>query len=119
MKPTGDNPMAIKNRIENEIEETLRCFEAEAPPAAGPHFYAAVRRKIRNLTPAPPLPVPLGFRRRILVPAVLVLMVVLNIVTAALVSQAKKTEIEAKQQGLAALAEDYSVGRIGYASYLK
>jgi|GEM_PF-2380302 len=119
MKSSGNGAPDTQSRIEQEVEATLRRFEAEAPPKAGPDFYFAVKRKIRQQEPAPRAPERLGFGRRVLVPAFFALMVVLNIVAAVLVFSSQKTELQAKEQGFSALAQEYALGRIDYAGYSK
>lgn len=119
MKHSALSPFEVERRIEDEIRATVRAFEEDAPPPLGPGFYAGVRRKIRGQA-AGPAPFPrLGFAWKILVPAALALLAALNIVTAVEVSQTKKSSLTAKRDAVTALAEDYNVGRIGYASYVK
>jgi hypothetical protein len=119
MEPLRGAPMDNRYRIEKEVEEAIRLMETEASPTDSSDFLAGVRKKIRNLAPEPKLPAWAIFGRRILVPALLILMVVLNIVTAVFVLRIKKSDSLAKQNGLTALAKDYGPYQSDSFSYLK
>jgi ABC-type ATPase with predicted acetyltransferase domain len=110
--------MSRKKAIEREVEAALRCFEAEPRLADDPGFYAALRRRIRAEA-SDRTPIASAFRRRALIPALLILMVVLNIVTALAVTRARRTETLAREQGLTALVQTYAADQAGLASYLK
>ena len=109
--------MDNRERIEDEVQKTLDGFGRDPAPPAGPDFYAGVLRKIRALDAPEKAPsgVRLGWRR--LVPAALVLMVGLNIVTAVFVNRAKKADLQARQQAYTALAEDYAAFQNELAAY--
>jgi len=119
MRSSGNDAPDIRSRVEHEVEETLRRFDGEAPPKAGPDFYFAVKRKIRQQESAPRMQERPGFGRRVLVPAFFALMVVLNILAAVFVFNSQKTELQAKEQGFSALTQEYALGRIDYAGYSK
>ncbi len=114
----GLGDMSRKKIVEREIEATLRCFETEPRLADDPGFYAALRRRIRVEEKAGP-GIALPVRRRVLVPALLTLMVVLNIVTALAVTRTRRTETQTREQGLAALVQTYAADQAEFASYLK
>jgi hypothetical protein len=95
-------------RIEREVEETLGILDREASIAEGPDFLAGVRRRIRAAAPLHNSP-PVFSLRRILVPALLIFLVVLNIVTAVFLLRIRKSDSQAKLQGLNTLATDYAI----------
>jgi hypothetical protein len=99
--------MNNRNRIELEVEETLGILDREAVITEGPDFLAGVRRRIRASTPARKPPAVL-FLRRVVVPALFILLVVLNIVSAVFLQRIRKSDSEAKLQGFNALAKDYA-----------
>lgn len=116
--PKSSGDMSRKKAVEREVEATLRCFETEPRLADDPGFYAALRRRIRAEESARPERA-LPFRRRVLIPALMVLMVVLNIVTALAVTRTRRTETLAREQGLTALVQTYAADQAGLTSYLK
>jgi hypothetical protein len=117
--PGGPSDMAKKDIIQNEIEATLRCFDTDGRLEVDPGFYADLRRRIRaEAADAPSAPTVL-FGKRMLIPALLILMVVLNIFTALAVTRARKSEITTREKGLTALVHSYAADQAGFASYLK
>lgn len=100
--------MNNRNRIEREVEETLGILDREASIAEGPDFLAGVRRRIRDSTPLHKPPTAFSLRR-VLVPALLIFLVVLNIVTAVFLLRIRKSDSQAKLQGLNTLATDYAI----------
>jgi hypothetical protein len=123
--PAGDGgaqTMDRKSRIEYEVDETLRAFECDAAPLPRPDFFARVQARIRNADPAPRTDFALSFRRRILLPVALGLMIALNIFTArSLVRRpASRAAIAAsRQQAVLALAEEYDLKPGGEPGYWK
>jgi hypothetical protein len=106
-RPPGGEAMNNKNPIEREVEETLGLLNRQASMAASPGFLAGVRRRIRAAEPARRSPA-LFFVRRVVVPALLILLVVLNIVAAVSVQSLRRSDSEARQRGYTALAKDYA-----------
>jgi hypothetical protein len=71
----GQAEMPSQTDIEREIQATLRSFETEPRLADDPGFYAALRRRIQAEEAAVRPSFLLSFRRHVLVPALLALMV--------------------------------------------
>ncbi len=113
----GDS-MIRKKQVERDVEETLRAFRDDPGPEAVPDLYAGIQRKIRALAPSP-RPQGRSFSQKVLIPAVLILMLVLNIAMTVFVSRTKKIEFEAREKGMAALSEDFTAGQSAFLSYLK
>jgi hypothetical protein len=111
--------MPAQQDIEREVEATLRSFETEPRLADDPGFYAALRRRIRAEEAAVRPAFGASFRRRVLVPALLALMVALNIVTALAVEKARRTGTADRESGLTALVQTYAAEQAEFASYLK
>ena len=97
-RPPGGADMNNRNRIDREVEETLGLLNHQASMEESPDFLAGVRRRIRAGEPA----------RRTPVPALLALLVVLNIVAAVSMLRLRRSDSEAKLQGFTALAKDYA-----------
>jgi len=95
-------------RIEREVEETLAILDREASIAEGPDFLVGVRRRSQAATPLRRPPAAFSLRR-VLVPALLIFLVVLNIVTAVFLLRIRKSDSQAKLQGLNTLATDYAI----------
>jgi hypothetical protein len=106
-RPPGGVDMDNNNSIEREIEETLGLLDRQASMAASPDFLIGVRRRIRAAEPARRSPA-LFFVRRVVVPALLALLVVLNVVAAVSVQRLRRSDSEARRQGYTALAKDYA-----------
>ena len=113
--PAGDGgtlPMDRKRRIENEVDATLRSFEHDAAALPRPDFFARVQSRVRNAGPSPRVEIVLPFRRRILLPAALGLMIALNVITALTLAR-KPTSVASlsagRQQAMLALAEEYDL----------
>jgi hypothetical protein len=124
--PAGDggpNRMDRKLRIECEVDETLRAFERDAAPQPRSDFFARVQARVRNDSPAPRTGFALPFRRRVLLPAALALMVALNVFTA--VTLARKSAFGEsatagrRQAAMLALAEEYDLKPSAEAGYWK
>ena len=106
-RPPGGADMNNRNWIDREVEETLGLLDRQASMEESPGFLAGVRRRIRTGEPARRTPA-LFFIRRVVVPALLALLVVLNIFAAVSVLRLRRSDSEAKLQGFTALAKDYA-----------
>ncbi|HHS13444.1 MAG TPA: hypothetical protein ENN03_06705 [bacterium] len=96
--------MKRKNHIESEIVKTLKCFD-EPGLKPSPFFAARVTAGIQEKT-RPEAPV-LSFRRW--QPAVLVLAVVVNLVTATLYWTHRQRESAYRRQSLTRLFSEYGI----------
>jgi len=111
--------MERKKQVAREVEETVRAFKDDPGPEILPDLYAGIQRKIRALEPRPRRPLRTVLARRVLVPALLVLMLAVNIVMALFVIRVRAGESAAREQGLTALAEDLAAGHSAFQAYLK
>lgn len=117
-RPPGGETMNNRNRIGREVEETLGILDHEASITASPDFLTGVRRRIRTGAPVR-APRAVFFLRRVVAPALLIFLVVLNIVTTVFILRIRKSDSEAKLQGLTALAKDYAAYQSDAYSNLK
>jgi hypothetical protein len=118
-QPGGRDQMDKRKRVEQEVLKTLGYFDKDISLSDNPEFFAGVQKKIRSSQRAEKLPGWAVFQRKVLVPAILFTMIVINIVTAISVFRMAKFASLAKREGIVALAEYYGISRGDYSSYLK
>lgn len=101
--------MNKEDRIEQEIAKTLACLDNIENIEAGPYFYSRLRAKLET----PVEPREHWYRRlfgmQLLRPAFLILLVVVNLITAVLVLQNKSGSVDYRGEHLSAVAEEYSL----------
>lgn len=115
--------MKNKAEIEQEVLKTLQCFEQRERIAPRPFFATRVMAKISRLEDAQQarsrrLAFGLGYLR----PALLTLIVVLNIVSALIVFRGTPTptpaQTTARAQYLTAFADEYALSQPEYDTFL-
>ncbi len=105
--------MNKKKKIEQEVEKTFRCFDHPEKLADNPFFYTRVKARIekrgqqtdRNLWP---------FGWKILKPAFLVLIVVLNIFTITSYFTADQSKTSEHDQLLKTFAQEFALDQSNY-----
>ena len=101
--------MKREKRIEEEVNKTLRCLDEIEAIESSPFFYARLRAKIREIEEGEATFLARLFGVRGLRPALLGLVVVLNLVSAAFIWQRVHGRFEDRSQYLSALVEEYSL----------
>lgn len=102
-------PMDRNRRIENEVEETLGGFARDISPAPGSDFYARVLARVRSGDEAARGARAPFFRRWVLLPAALGIMITLNVITAVTLARKPASVTPGRQQAMLALAEEYDL----------
>lgn len=107
-----------KERIETEVEKTLACFDKAERLETSPHFSIRLLARIRDLdsrtkTLARPV-----FFYRLLRPALLVLMIAINIIFTFLMFNSGKTQTEAREDAISAIASYYDFQKSDLDSFL-
>ena len=96
-------------RIEEEIDKTLRCLDEIEEIEASPFFFTRLQARIREQEEEKVSFITRLFGVRGLRPALLGLVVVLNLVSAAFIWQRVHGRFEDRSQYLSALVEEYSL----------
>jgi hypothetical protein len=115
----GKDHGETRSRVEREVRATLGCFDEDPAPRVAPGFAARVLARIENSEPLPRHQAWTVFRRKVLFPALLILMIILNIVTVIDLHRTKKQAELARQRDIAALADSYALERANDSSYLR
>jgi hypothetical protein len=105
--------MDKKTRIAEEVEKTLQCFEDFEKIEPNPFFLTRLKARIRSFEGEKERVSHSEWSIRGLRPALLCLLVVINIFSAILVFQGKdsQTETDTRSQSIAAFAEEYSLNQ--------
>jgi len=96
-------------RIEIEVEKTLACLDEVERIEAGPHFLTRLLTRIRDLERGPKalaLPV---FIYRLLRPALLGLMIAINVILAVLMFDSGRSQAETRKDSISAMASYYGL----------
>jgi hypothetical protein len=101
--------MDKKERIEEEVQKTLQCFEDFEKIEPNPFFLTRLKARIRSLEAEQAHTLLPGRRVWFLHPAVLSLLIVANLFSAILVLRGSATHMETdtRSQYIAAFAEEY------------
>lgn len=101
--------MNKEDRIEQEIAKTLACLDNIENIEAGPYLYSRLRARLET----PVEPREQWYRqllsKQMLRPAFLIVLVVVNLITAVLVLQNNRGRIDHRRVHLSAVAEEYSL----------
>ena len=109
--------MKIKERIEQEIEKTIACFEHADKIENDPYFYVRLMAKIRSPKQQRWYLVPWLPRMSLLRPALPIAIVIVNLVTVTLVLKSGSSASENRETRLTALAEQYSLSQDAYSLF--
>lgn len=111
----------MKNReqIEQEVIKTLQCFEHKESIECHPFFSTRVLAKLRNLEEEKRAHslrkvLSLSYLR----PAVLILIIVLNIVSVLVIFQGSSDQMDVRGQYLTAFADEYGLNQQKYDLFL-
>ncbi|MFC1764570.1 hypothetical protein ACFL6U_21195 [Planctomycetota bacterium] len=97
-----------QQKIEHEVNQTLNAFDQAPHLQAGPWFARRVRKRLDSDEAAIPLNVGDAWHLGWLRPALLVLIVTLNLVTAVVAFQRSDDVSEARETYVNSLASDYA-----------
>jgi hypothetical protein len=115
----GSNPMSRNDRIEREVEETLRSYGPREILSARPDFYARLQARIRKERGGRrPIPTQ-SSRLGVLIPAALLILIVLNIVVAVSILRRSETGGTGRQTEMTAFAEEYGLKTSPISPYWK
>ncbi len=115
----GPKLMSSRERIEREVEATLRSLDTISPPRHRPDFYAEVAARIREADAPGRTAGASLLRPRVLIPAALAFLIIVNIVTAVVLYRRSDADAAGRRQSMAALAEEYGLGSNAISSYWK
>ena len=116
---SGEDAMKSKEQIEQEVMKTLQCFEQRESIECNPFFATRVLARIRSLEEEQRARslrkvFSLGYLR----PALLALIVVLNIASAIIVFRGSQTQTNVREQYLTAFADEYALNQQEYDAFL-
>ncbi len=98
---------AEKDRIEEEIAETLGCFQRLETIEPSPYFYTRLEARFERFPPAGRSFAARIFTLGVPLPALLACLLVFNLCAAALLSRGNSPESETREERLSALAREY------------
>lgn len=105
--------MSTKKKIEQEVEKTLRCFDQPQKLADNPFFYTRVKARIEKRSRQTDSNL-WQFGWKILKPAFLVLIVVLNIFTITNYFTADQSKTSERDQLLKTFAQEFALDQSNY-----
>jgi hypothetical protein len=114
--------MNREKEIEQEVMKTLRCLDNIEEIEAGPFFYGCLQAKLENLNKPCENRLRQIFSRRLLRPAYIILLILINLVSAFVILQhagnSTDTRTDNRKQNILAVAEEYSLSKVDYMSSL-
>ena len=111
--------MMRKEQIEQEVIKTLQCFEHRESIECSPFFSTRVLARIRRLEEEKRTrSLRKVFSLSSLRPALFILIVVLNIVSAIMIVRGSRDHMDAREQYLTAFANEYGLNQQQYDLFL-
>lgn len=107
-----------KDRIEAEVEKTLACFERNERLENDPYFSTRLLARIRDLDSRTKTLIKPAFLYRLLRPALLGLMIVVNVFFSVLMLNSGRARTEARKNAISAMASYYDVQKSDLDSFL-
>ena len=107
-----------RDRIETEVEKTLACFNEAERLETDPHFSTRLMARIRDLDSRTKTSVKPDFLYRLLRPALLVLMIAINIIFSVLMFNSVRAQTDARRDAISAMASYYDVQKSDLDSFL-
>ena len=101
--------MNKRERIEQEIEKTLECFDRAEHLKVDPYFYTRLQARIKDIEKRKRFSWQEMLSVKALRPILLTAIVVLNIFTAMMVFQGTDRRTDTREQCLTDFAEEYSL----------
>jgi len=111
--------MEKKEQIENEVQKTLQSFDKKETIESSPFFYTRLQDKIRGLEEKKRFSTMQIFNRRVLLPAFVVVIVLFNILSLALVSRKSAYQSDIRKEYISELAEEYAMSLSEYYLYFR
>jgi hypothetical protein len=106
-----------KKQIEKEVEKTLQQLDHFEKLESDPFFYTRLQAKMKNTQNQHIQSAILSFAGRHLRPAFLILVLVLNLISALVVFQNRNSGSDSQTINLSSFADDYSINDISYDDY--
>jgi len=109
--------MKAQERIEQEVDKTIACFDHADKIESDPYFYVRVMGKILSQERQERYPVSWLPGMSLLRPVLPIAIVIVNLVTVALVLKSEVSDTENRETRLTALAEQYSLSQDVYSLF--
>jgi hypothetical protein len=106
-----------KARIEKEVEKTLQQLDRFEKLENDPFFYTRLQAKLKGMQDRPILSVTESFVSRYLRSAFLVLLFVLNLVSAMVVFHNHNSQSDSQITNISSFADEYSLNDKSYDNY--
>jgi hypothetical protein len=107
--------MKSKEQIEQEVQKTLQCFENRTPLESNPFFSTRVLARIRSLEEEQHArSLRKVFSLSYLRPALLTLIIALNVVSAIVIFRGSHNQTTVRDQYLTAFADEYAFNQNEY-----
>ncbi|MCP4402168.1 MAG: hypothetical protein GY801_33305 [bacterium] len=100
--------MTEKERIRQEVEKTLQCFDGIEKIEPRPFFFTRLKARINSTDAEKKRVKQSGWGFAALRPALLSLLIVLNFVSAIVIFRGNETRSDNRSEYLSAFAEEYS-----------
>lgn len=100
--------MSRKQKIEQDVEKTLSCFDHIEHLQPNPWFLTRLQARVRSIEGQTPRPALSLFGLSIVRPAIFALIVVLNVLTVLLVFQRQGDLIEYRSELVSRVAAEYA-----------
>ena len=100
--------MTDKERIEQEVEKTLQCFNDIETVEPRSFFFTRLKAGIMSIEAEKARAKQRGWIVASLRPALLSLLIVLNLISAVAIFRGAETQTDSRSESLAAFAEEYS-----------
>jgi hypothetical protein len=111
----GAEVMKSKEQIEQEVMKTLQCFEQRIPLESNPFFSTRVLARVRNLEEEKKArSLRKVFSLGSLRPALLTLIIVLNVVSAIIILRGNQNQTTVRDQYFTAFADEYAFNQNEY-----
>jgi hypothetical protein len=107
-----------KDRIETEVEKTLACFNEAERLETDPHFSTRLMARIRDLNSRTKTVAKPVFLYRLLRPALLVLMIAINIIFSVLMFSSGRAQTEERKDAISSMASYYDFQKNDFDSFM-
>lgn len=111
--------MEKKEQIENEVQKTLQSFDQKETIECSPFFYTRLQEKIRGLEEKKRFSAKQVFGMKVLLPAFVLLIVLFNILSLALVSRKSAYQSDIRKEYISELADEYAMSPSEYYLYFR
>lgn len=106
-----------KERIEKEVEKTLQQLDQFEKLESDPFFYTRLQAKMKSTQNQHNQSAIFSFAGRYLRPAFLILLLVLNLISALVVLQNRNSGSDSQSTNISSFADEYSINDNSYDEY--